>query len=155
MMRCPLTFYIAGWPLKDWMAGEVFAYVVLIRKGWENDVGLLMHEMMHVKQAAAATVVGALLGYIVEAELGLDAVLNGALAGLIVWELAYKFIRRVRLFAEVQAYTEQMQYPDRKGNNMTLETAAWRLYGGGKDTYGLGLTMEQAQAAFNFRSIRK
>src|SRR3972149_1302341 len=103
-MSYPLTFYIAGWPLKDWMAGEVFAYVVLIRKGWENDVGLFMHELMHVKQAAAVTVVGALLGYLV---LGLDAVLNGALAGLIVWELAYKFIRRVRLFAEVQAYTEQ------------------------------------------------
>ena len=45
------TFYIwTKWPLKEWAAGCAVGPFVFIRQGYENDKGLLEHELCHVKQ---------------------------------------------------------------------------------------------------------
>ena len=113
-MIYPFTFYTDR-RLKDWQAGATFGPVILIRPKYREDVGLLEHEKMHVKQWWFT--------------LGLHALL-------------YWLSKRYRLWAEAKAYAEQMRWPDRFGNRLSLQGAASRL---ALPEYGFGITPEQAQ----------
>jgi len=145
-MNYPLTFYVTGRPLKSWMAGETIGPVVFIRKGYETDEGLHQHEQTHVKQAAAFSAVGLLLGLGVShlyPLYGYLPALWGALAGQIADGLLYYFSKTYRLFAEAQAYRKQMQYPSSNGGPpLTIEQAIYYL----TRDYHETLTPEQARA---------
>lgn len=145
VMRYPLTFYASGRPLKDWQAGAAFGPFIFIRAGYEADEGLYQHELAHVKQAGAFVLAGAVAGLAALGqfpEYGVLPALWGALAGLIACGLAYKFVRRWRLFAEAQAYATQMRYPDQNGNFMSADLGAYRL---ALQQYGLGISVEEAK----------
>lgn len=74
-----MIFY-ASWPLKEWSAGAAFGPFIVIRPGKENDIGLLDHEKVHVKQFWRTFC------------------LHG---------LFYKLSKNYRLNAEAEAYAEQ------------------------------------------------
>ena len=110
----PLTFYTDKF-LEPWQGAAAFGPVILIRPKYREDVGLLEHEKMHVKQWWFT--------------LGLHALL-------------YNLSKRYALRAEARAYAEQMRWPDRFGNRLSLQGAASRL---AAPEYGFGITPEQAQ----------
>ena len=145
-MRYPLTFYVSGFPLRSWQAGAAAGPVILIRKGYEADEGLYQHELGHVEQSALFAFVGMILLPFLLAgfpQFTYWPILWGALAGLVVSGLAYKFIWRYRLYSEAQCYARQMRFKDRHGEFLTLSKAAARLM---LPQYKLGLTVDQAEA---------
>ena len=114
-MKYPLTFYTDCF-LKPWQAAAVIGPVILIRPKYRDDVGLLKHELEHVKQGFAT--------------LGLHIPL-------------YLLSKRYRLWAEASAYKEQMRWPNGTGSSMSLDTAARRL---AAPEYNLGITEAEAKA---------
>ena len=110
----PLTFYTDKF-LEPWQGGRCAGPVILIRPKYRDDVGIYKHELEHIKQGFRT--------------FGLHAIL-------------YNISDRYALWAEVRAYQEQMKWPDRFGNKMTLEDAANRL---ANREYGFGLTIEEAK----------
>lgn len=108
-----LTFYTDRW-MPDGVAACARGPVIFIRPAYRGDRGLLEHERVHRRQWLLT--------------LGLHS-------------FAYLLVRRYRLWAEVRAYQEQMRWPDRKGNRLSIVQAAARL---SKPLYRLGLTLDQA-----------
>lgn len=68
--------------------------------------------------------------------------ISGAAVGDTAHEMLYYTVRRYRMWAEVQAYREQMRYPDRHGEHLSLGGAVARL--ADSQLYRLGITVEQA-----------
>lgn len=99
------------------IGGQARGPVVLIKTKYATDIGLLMHELTHVKQWWLT--------------LGLHS-------------LAYRFSRAYRLWSEVAAYREQMTFPDSAGHFMTPGEAASCLM---LPRYGFNLTAAEALAA--------
>ncbi len=129
--------------------GDTRAFVVFIRPKYRDDVGMRMHELEHVRQWWCATALGLVAG---AAAAALSTLLLwwgwlgcGALLGGIAHELLYYTVRRYRMWAEVRAYREQMRYPDRHGELLTLDGAAARL--ADEELYHLGITIDQARDA--------
>ena len=87
--------------------------VIRIRPKYRGDEGLRQHELTHVKQWFAT--------------LGLHSFLY--------------LMRPYRRWAEVQAYRKQMQYPDKNGNKLPIDTAARFL----AIHYDLDITVEEAK----------
>lgn len=112
-----LIFYTDNLP--EHIGGRTNGFVVRIRQKYQGDVGIHKHELEHVKQNWC---------------------------GLLVFSaLLYLLYKPYRLWAEAQAYKQQMIYPDGVGNLMTLDDAAGRLVG--PPGYDLGITMEEARQA--------
>lgn len=89
--------------------------LVLVRQKYilRGDEGIIRHELEHVKQWWRS--LGA----------------HGPL---------YLFVRRYRLWSEVEAYRAQMAFPDGKGGALRIEKAAQYLSEG----YGLGINPDEA-----------
>lgn len=115
-MRWPTLVY-NGWPLPATAAGCAIGPIILIREGYENDEGLYRHELQHVKQFFTT---------------------------LCTMPFLYLLYRPFKLWAEVQAYKVQMHYPDRNGNFLSLDGAAYRL---ALPLYNLNLTLNEARIA--------
>lgn len=113
-MTYPLTFFTSNLPAGT--NGQARGPVILIRKGYESDRGLLEHEKEHVWQSVSTLFIG--------------------------HALLYLFVRRYRLWAEVKAYNVQRAYPDRHDKYLSLNDAAARLAG---PKYKLNITIEQAK----------
>ena len=119
-----LIFYTDNLPVDSavpptWrLAGTQRGFIVSLRPEYRGDEGLLAHELVHIGQAWRLLMIG--------------------------HALLYLFNRRYKLWAEVQAYREQMRHPDRKGNYMDLDSAVRRLR---SPRYGFDLTEVQARAA--------
>ena len=113
-MTYPRTFYTTRC-LDAWQAGRCLGPIIIIRPKYKDDVGLYKHELEHIKQGFRT--------------LGLHAIL-------------YNISDRYAMWAEAKAYAEQMKWPDRFGNKMTIEDAANRL---ASREYGFGLTIEEAK----------
>lgn len=97
------------------VAGRARGAIVEIRKGYEADKGILMHELFHVK-----------VWWLTLGPLG--AILRSQ--------------RWFRLRNEARAYKVQTQHPNKHGGFMTLDEAAMRLAG---HHYGFNITVEQAR----------
>ncbi len=101
--------------LPDGVGGEARGPVIRIRTKYRQDEGIHAHELEHVRQWWVT--------------LGIHSLL-------------YLVVRRYRLWAEVQAYREQMRHQDRHGGYLSLESAAARL---ANPRYRLGITIDQAK----------
>lgn len=78
-----ITFYTDNLPPTS--AGRAYGPVILIRKGYENDIGIMEHELEHVRQ--------------------------WWVHGLLIHSLMYIFSQRYRQWSEVRAYRIQLEYP--------------------------------------------
>jgi len=105
--------------LPSGFGGQVNWLTVRILKKYENDKGLLMHELEHIKQAWCLLFVFHIL--------------------------LYRYNRGYRQWAEVKAYRKQMKYTMYDGKTyMDLGSAArWLML----PKYKLDLTEAQARAA--------
>jgi len=110
--------------LPDDIGGQARGPVVFIKNKYATDTGLLMHELEHVKQWWSMLCV--------------------------FHSLLYRFCWWYRLDSEVQAYLVQMQYPDRKGKQLSLDDAATRLL---TPRYGFSILHGQAKALLTERAI--
>ena len=146
-MRYPFVFYRDS-GLESWQGGCVkyflFIPFVLIRPNYQEDEGLLRHELMHVTQSWLAAILSAILlgatGYAVAGTLGgvgMAAPIGSAAAiiGLYAHPLLYTFWAEYRLNCEVECYQEQLRFsPGRE-----------RLFAGFIATrYKLDITEDQA-----------
>lgn len=94
--------------LDSWGAGYAKGPVIRIHKKYKNDKGLLAHELVHVWQWWLT---------------------------LSFHSLLYKFSKRYRLWAEVQAYRKQMEYSP----EYTERYAEFIV-----EKYGLNITKDEA-----------
>lgn len=115
-MRYPLVFFVNALPAG--VGGATNGPIIRILEKYRNDEGIYRHELEHVKQ-------GAVLLFVVHA-------------------LLYLFVRRYRQWAEARAYGVQMNFPDRNGEHLSLDLAAYRL---ALPCYDLGITQDEARAA--------
>jgi len=76
-----VIIYVSNKP--NGFAGYTYPFVILINKKYENDIGLLQHELTHIKQ--------------IYRTFGLHLFL-------------YLFSKKYRLKAEVEAYRAQLKY---------------------------------------------
>lgn len=106
------VFYTDAMPAG--VAGQARLVAVRIRPAYRNDEGLHQHELAHVE--------------LFWLTLGLKIFLS--------------LSKRFRIWNEARAYRVQMQYPDARGEYLSLDAAAARLAGA---YYGFGLTLEQAK----------
>ena len=90
--------------------------VVRIRPKYRDDLGLLRHEVEHVRQWWAAGLIAAVLLALVDPTL--------APGGMAAHSLLYLTVRPYRLWCEVKAYRVQMQHPDSRGRFLPIERAA-------------------------------
>mgnify|MGYP001567218418 CR=1 FL=1 len=97
------------------VAGRARWFLVEIRKGYETDKGILMHELFHVK-----------VWWLTFGPLG----------------ILVRNIDSFRLWNEAAAYKVQTQHPNKNGGYMTVDEAAVRLAG---PHYGFGITFAQAK----------
>lgn len=156
-MRWPAL--ITFTPLPDGVGGEARGPLVRIAPQYRGDEGILRHELEHVRQWwVAGLMVAALfaLALIASAHFGLSDGMGsdvGAFDLGAFWplafmshSLAYRFIRRYRIWAEVQAYRAQMRHPDNQGGRLSAQGAAARLM---SPRYRTGLSYPQALTHFN------
>ena len=104
--------------LPEDVGGRTNGFVIRIRPRYMNDEGIHRHELEHVKQNWRGL--------------------------FIIHTLLYSFVRQYRLWAEVQAYHQQLRYQNRFGVYMTPDEAAERL---ASPHYDLGITIERVKAA--------
>ncbi|HUV64412.1 MAG TPA: hypothetical protein VMW24_10980 [Sedimentisphaerales bacterium] len=116
---CPPAFVSYVNTLPHGFGGMANGIFIRILKKYENDKGLLMHELEHVKQ--------------------------GWCLLFVFHILLYRYNRGYRQWAEVKAYRKQMKYTMYDGKTyMDLDSAArWLML----PKYKLGLTEKQARAA--------
>lgn len=142
--------------LPDGVGGLAHGPRVLIRPWYRDDLGIVHHELEHVRQWwVAGLVVASLIVLALIAAVrfgGLDeglAVRIGAFwpVAFMSHSLAYRFIRRYRIWAEVKAYREQMCYPDNQGGCLSAQGAAARLM---SPRYRTGLSYTQALSYFSY-----
>jgi len=145
-MKYPLTFYTDKF-IKPWQAGCVKALCILIKPEYSNDEGLYQHELTHIHQWISLSLlpflIGVTIGYVYEEYLYF---ITGFFIGISLHPLFYKFITSYRMYTELEAYKVQMLYPDKSGNRLSSENAAYRL---SLQQYDLGITFEQAKLKFN------
>jgi len=122
--------------------------VVSIAQAYSADQGLLAHELEHVGQFWRAWWYGMLVLLI--------STTVALMAGLPDWRvlspvlpvtlhpMLYTFSRWYRLRCEAKAYRVQMNYPDRRGDYLSLDAATARLF---SPSYDLRLTLAAAVAA--------
>lgn len=133
------------------VAGRAIGPIILIDRAYRGDQGLIEHERTHVLQwmrtAIPCVLASALLIW-----LSRDvAPVVEALAwttlplGFVAWNVRYTVSRAYRLRAEIEAYTVQMQHPDRRGKYMSADVAARRL---ASQIYCLGISVEEARTYF-------
>lgn len=121
---------------------------VLILLSHATDVGLRVHEFRHVRQriwmASMFTLLAILpLLMVADPVLILAVMVPSFLVGMTVHKTLCSMWRRYRMYSEVEAYREQMQYPNKHGQNMTLDQAVQCLMW---PRYDLGLTEAEARA---------
>ena len=130
--------------------GDTRTFVVFIRPKYREDAGIREHELTHVWQWWLACAVGLCFGLVAAAHLGhvlpwWSWLACSTSAGGAMHPLLYRTVRRYRMWAEVQAYGEQMRHPDRNGERLTLDRAAAAL--ADEELYHLGITIDQAREA--------
>ncbi len=106
-MTYPLVFYVDKLPPD--VGGTANGPVIRILKKYRDDKGIHEHELEHVYQWIFGVLLGAavaLLLYTFQSPYWLAALIAGAA----VHPLLYKLVPRYRLWAEVQAYQEQLKY---------------------------------------------
>jgi hypothetical protein len=108
-MTYPLTFYVKFLPPN--VGGRANGPVIRILEKYRNDKGIYEHELVHVKHWFCS--------------LGL-------------FPFFYLLIPKVRLWAEVQAYREQLQY--------YADDRSWQFAGFIANKYGLKITQYDAHA---------
>ena len=116
--------------------------VIRLLKKYENDEGIKMHELEHVKQWWTAGIVVALLlgiaSFAINALLIVNTIAMIAAAGIAAHSLMYMLIKPYRYWAELKAYTVQASYAIDK-------LTATELFGGFiSKYYKLSVTMEEA-----------
>lgn len=92
---------------------------IVIQQKYKNDKGIFQHELTHIKQWYRG--------------------------GLFIHSIRYKNNRTYRIQCEVEAYRNQMQYPDRNGHYLMVEEASEKLLW---DRYDLRITKEEAILLF-------
>lgn len=100
--------------LPEGVAGQAHGPVILIRPQYRNDIGLYEHELTHVLQWYMT---------------------------LMLHPILYVLFQKYRLWAEVQAYRKQMQFPNANGVLLPVERAAQFL---AQPRYNLGITESDA-----------
>jgi len=120
--------------------------MVEVRTAHAADVGLRKHEFCHAAQfwwaALMCTAVGILLAALMPWPVGVAVcVLVSLVLAPVIDMLLYRNVRRYRLYAEVEAYREQMLWPDKRGGYLSMEGAAELL---ALPRYRLGLTRAEA-----------
>lgn len=133
MTRYPITFYVKSLPPNT--GGEARGPVIRILEKYRTDRGIYEHELVHVKQWAALSLLGLLwlagcyhFGYMQWANL--------APLAMAIHPLLYMYLPAYKLWAEVQAYREQAKhYPDDR-RPLFAEFIA--------TAYGLNITQAQA-----------
>lgn len=134
-MTYPLTFYVDSLPAG--VGGCANGPVIRILKKYRGDIGILKHEIEHVRQWWVLTVLTAPVFYLIDPMLtGLCMAAHPAL---------YLAVRQYRLWCEVRAYRIQMRHPDKNGAYLSASGAARRL---AVPRYRLNLSVEQALAEF-------
>ena len=109
-MTYPLTFYVQSLPPK--VGGCAKGPVIRILEKYRNDRGIYEHELLHVKQWAALSLLGLLwwagcyhFGFMQWAGLGI--------VSLAFHQVLYTIVPAYKLWAEVRCYREQAKhYPD-------------------------------------------
>jgi hypothetical protein len=143
-----MTFYTDRF-MADWVGARAIMFLVLIRPKYKADKGIHAHEYMHVKQwwtwvAVSAMLLTALysvayvlagMGYPDYTDLILP--LFGLTIG--VFPLLYVTSRSFRLEAEAEAYAAQVEA------GADIDDMAYRLCGGTKDPYKLGISFDEAK----------
>lgn len=102
--------------------------VALINSDYKGDAGLKAHEVQHIKQYCRLALVGAVVGTLA---------INwfaGMVLAVVLHDAAYTFIRRYRLWSEVNAFRRQLMVDG------SVELAARAL----ADNYDLGITYSEA-----------
>lgn len=115
----PALVIVSERGLADWQAGAARGPVVIVRPGYEADLGLLAHELYHVSQWWLIGLFGAALVALIGACLDL-ALFGGAMplwalcpAGLALNSMLYLLWPSWRGAEEIRAYRVQAQcYPD-------------------------------------------
>lgn len=118
-------------------AGGTTLNLIRIRPEYENDEGLLQHELVHVKQWALPFLISIIFGI-------LYYILTDSLIGLFIFSLigcnifplSYLLIKKVKLKCEVQAYREQLKFYKDNKINLFAEFISRK--------YGLNVSKEEA-----------
>jgi len=134
----PLTFFVKTLPPN--VGGCANGPVIRILDKYRHDEGLYRHELMHVKQWAAWSLLAIPLAYWLH-HFGLMDFMGVAVIPLALHSILYRFIPRYRLWCEVSAYKEQARFyfDDRKP--MFAEFIS--------DAYSLKITPEEALKVLN------
>lgn len=121
--------------------------VVSIAEGYRDDLGLMAHELEHVRQFWRGWAIGAVL-LLIAATAGLMAGLPdlrwlSLVLPVAVHPMLYGGWGPYRLLSERDAYRAQMMLPDRAGRYLSVGAAAARLL---SPSYDLRLTFDDALA---------
>lgn len=141
--KCLPALVVYSEELPEHVGGMAQTFVVVIHPKYREDAGIHEHELEHVTQwyvMVAAMLLLAFLAY-VQGQFGASAGL--AMASIGMDGLLYRRWRRFRLWSEAAAYARQMQFPDRKGNYLSLADATERLC---STRYDLGVSSKDVQA---------
>lgn len=98
----------------DGSNGIANAFCIRIRKGYENDEGLLKHEQSHCGEWWTITLISAIILSAIAYATQLYGLPNQfwalPTASLFIQPLLYKFSKRYRLWSETRAYKIQLTY---------------------------------------------
>ena len=108
IMTKPRWFPVVNFGTK-WIKGNLDAFVtpfsIHVKKGHEDDFGLIQHEWTHVKQWWSWWSIGTLIILIGSGELMISLVL-----GFLVFPALYLFSKKLRARFEAMAYAESVRY---------------------------------------------
>lgn len=134
----PLTFYVKTLPPN--VGGCANGPVIRILEKYRNDIGLHEHELLHVKQWAAWSILTIPLLYVLYSINRLDLAYL-AVIPLSIHSFLYMIFPKYKLWAEVQAYKVQAaQYKDNR-KPLFAEYIS--------KNYSLNITKEQALVELN------
>jgi hypothetical protein len=106
----PFTFFVKALP--PHVGGEARGPIIRIAVKYRNDEGIYRHELVHVKQWAAMSLLAIPVAYMLN-HFGRIDLVSLAVIPLTFHAVLYKFISSYRLWCEVSAYKEQARfYPD-------------------------------------------
>lgn len=134
-----VKFYLIKYAkeLPNGFGGTVQGPLIKILPKYKDDIGLLEHEKVHVRQWYAWLAIGLLLSTLLTL---LVSPSLWPLCGLapLLHSLLYKFVRPYRRWCEVQAYRKQIAV----GGYASTTFAVIALV----EKYGLGLSVDEARA---------
>ncbi|MDY7581180.1 hypothetical protein [Pseudomonas sp. CCI3.1] len=134
-----MKFYLIKYAkeLPNGFGGTAQGPLIKILPKYKDDIGLLEHEKVHVRQWYAWLALGLLIGTLLTLLVSPSLWPLFGLAPLL-HQLLYKFTRPYRRWCEVQAYRKQIE----TGGYASNEFAVIMLV----DKYDLGLSVDEARA---------